>query len=182
MTPKPARGAVRQRPAHRYAALRRSSGARPQSLAVSAVTGFLVAAVEIMKEVREGLERAFGPHLTEAEIERRTQEREQEAEARERFRAAADEMARWQEFWDEQRRRAEEAAQPQRMQATSCAFEIQLGFRQAALPPAKPVPAWRGFDFDGVAPDNPLGFFDGDEAYQCEEDFDTAPEHDYHAF
>jgi hypothetical protein len=34
---------------------------------------------------------------------------------------------------------------------------------------------------DPSALTNPLGFFEGDEAYQCEENFDIETEHNYHA-
>ena len=88
--------------ARRYTGLRQTSGARPTSAAVS----FLEAAAETMKDVREALERVFGPRLTREEIERRQDERQQEAEARERHRAVLEEIE-YRAWLEEQRRRAE---------------------------------------------------------------------------
>lgn len=136
----------------------------------------MTAAAEMMKDVREALESAFGLGPTKEQIERR----EQEAEARAAFRAVAEDMERWQKFWDEQRRRAEEAALP--MRAAPCAFEIRQNFRQAAAGQRdRSTLAWREYENGGVSLTDPFsGLFDGDESFNCD-DFDEGAHYGYDA-
>jgi hypothetical protein len=183
-TARPTNGTAAHRPRLRALRTRRANHTHIRRAKAKPVAVMLVsAAAEMMKDVREALAAALGFGPTHEEIERRGRE----ADARAAFRAAAEESDRYREFLEEERRRREEAMLPPHLRAMSCGRDVRTQFAATAASSGNR----NGFGFglealDGeftVSLSNPLGgmSFGGDDISGFDDDFDTSPDHDFHA-